>query len=125
MPNVRFFVGRLAEDRLLLALLAGFAMLLMLVPERAGELPGGLLMAGALLSQAISNVPATIFLNAFTEDWRTLAWAVAVGGFGTAIGSLANLIALRLARQAGLWREFHLWSVPVLGLAFGLAWYLI
>jgi Na+/H+ antiporter NhaD/arsenite permease-like protein len=72
--------------------------------------PAGLFGVGVGLSQLISNVPATLFLAAFSDDWRTLAWAVSVGGFGLAIGSLANLIALRLARQPGLWREFHLWS---------------
>lgn len=104
-----------------LGLLAGLTPVAAQMPSLL-ELPGGLLLAGALLSQAISNVPATIFLDAFTDDWRTLAWAVAVGGFGTAVGSLANLIALRLSRQRELWREFHLWSIPVLVLAFGIAW---
>lgn len=37
---------------------------------------------------------------------------------GLVIGSMANLIALRLARQPGMWREFHHWSLPVLGLAW-------
>ncbi|MDX5363347.1 MAG: hypothetical protein LPJ91_04245 [Pseudazoarcus pumilus] len=107
-----------------LGLLAGLPWMAGIVPGLV-EQPGGLLLAGAALSQVISNVPATIFLDAFTDDWRTLAWAVAVGGFGTAIGSLASLIALRLARQPGLWREFHLWSLPVLLAAFGLAWWLL
>ena len=89
------------------------------------EFPGGLLVAGAALSQFISNVPATIFLSAFTDDWRTLAWSVAVGGFGTAIGSLASLIALRLSKRPHLWREFHAWSLPVLVAAWGLAAWLI
>lgn len=107
-----------------LGLLAGLPLMAERVPALL-ELPGGLLLAGAALSQVISNVPATIFLATFTEDWRTLAWAVAVGGFGCALGSLANLIALRLSRQPNLWREFHLWSVPVLLLAYGLAWLLL
>lgn len=107
-----------------LGLLAAVPAVQSLVPELLA-LPGGLLMAGALLSQVISNVPATIFLDAFTDDWRTLAWAVSVGGFGTAVGSLANLIALRLSRQPHLWREFHCWSIPVLLVAFGLAYGLI
>ena len=77
-------------------------------------LPGGDLSAGILLSQLLSNVPATIFLAGFSDDWRTLAWAVSVGGFGLATGSLANLIALRLARQPGLWLDFHIWSLPML-----------
>jgi Na+/H+ antiporter NhaD/arsenite permease-like protein len=84
--------------------------------------PGGMLTAGILLSQGISNVPATIFLAAFTDDWRTLAWAVSVGGFGLAIGSMANLIALRLAREPGLWWTFHAWSIPVLAAGWLIAW---
>ncbi len=84
-------------------------------------IPGGVFTAGVLLSQAISNVPATIFLSGFTEDMRALAWGVSVGGFGLAIGSLANLIALRLARQPGLWRDFHAWSLPMLCVAAPLA----
>lgn len=87
-------------------------------------LPGDALTAGAVLSQFISNVPAAIFLERFTDDWRTLAWGVSVGGFGLAIGSLANLIALRLAREAGLWRDFHRWSLPLFGLGLGVAFLL-
>ncbi len=85
------------------------------------RLPGDVFTAGVLLSQLISNVPAAIFLERFATDWRALAWGVSVGGFGLAIGSLANLIALRLAGQRGLWREFHLWSVPALALGILLA----
>ncbi|MFN7004428.1 MAG: SLC13 family permease, partial [Roseinatronobacter sp.] len=79
--------------------------------------PGSAFALGAGLSQFISNVPAAIFLAPFTEEWRALAWGVNVGGFGLAIGSLANLIALRLGRQPGVWWQFHLWSLPVFGLS--------
>lgn len=48
------------------------------------------------LSQGLSNVPTAIFLAPFTDHWRTLLWGVNVGGFGTPIASLANLIAFRL-----------------------------
>jgi Na+/H+ antiporter NhaD/arsenite permease-like protein len=68
--------------------------------------------AGALLSQAISNVPAAIMLAQFSHDWRALAFGVSVGGFGIAIGSLANLIAVRLAKERGMWLPFHLFSIP-------------
>jgi Na+/H+ antiporter NhaD/arsenite permease-like protein len=84
----------------------------------AMEMPGGAFALGALISQVMSNVPAAIFLAPFTQDWQALAWGVNVGGFGLAVGSLANLIALRLARLPGLWREFHYWSVPVFALSF-------
>ncbi|MXN74407.1 citrate transporter [Burkholderia sp. 4701] len=68
--------------------------------------------AGALLSQGISNVPAAILLSEFTRDWRALAYGVSVGGFGIAIGSLANLIAMRLAKEPRMWLPFHLVSIP-------------
>ncbi|MBP0591155.1 sodium:proton antiporter [Paraburkholderia sp. LEh10] len=68
--------------------------------------------ASAVLSQFISNVPAAIMLAEFSKDWRALAFGVSVGGFGFAIGSLANLIAMRLAGQRGMWAQFHLFSVP-------------
>ncbi|ELY20831.1 Divalent ion symporter [Vreelandella titanicae BH1] len=79
--------------------------------------PGGDVSAGALLSQVVSNVPATLLL-AQQSEWQPLAWGVSVGGFGLAVGSMANLIALRLARQPGIWKEFHCWSLPMLGLGW-------
>lgn len=80
-------------------------------------------VAGAVLSQFISNVPAAIVLAGFTHDWRALAFGVSIGGFGFAIGSLANLIAVRLSRERGIWLPFHLYSLPfwlVSGIAGGL-----
>nr|WP_246089064.1 SLC13 family permease [Paraburkholderia guartelaensis] len=74
--------------------------------------------AGAVLSQVISNVPAAIVLAGFTHDWRALAFGVSVGGFGVAIGSLANLIAVRLSGQRGVWLLFHLIAVPFWIVAF-------
>jgi Na+/H+ antiporter NhaD/arsenite permease-like protein len=68
--------------------------------------------AGAILSQGISNVPAAIMLAEFSKDWRALAFGVSVGGFGIAIGSLANLIAVRLSNERGIWLPFHLYAVP-------------
>ncbi|KKO45885.1 transporter [Arsukibacterium ikkense] len=88
-------------------------------------LPDGSYIGSALLSQLISNVPAAIFLQHFTDNWRALSWGVTVGGFGLAIGSLANLIALRLSKQPGLWREFHYWSLPVFALSLLLGWLLL
>jgi Na+/H+ antiporter NhaD/arsenite permease-like protein len=91
-----------------------------LLTSSALDVSGGVFTASALLSQMISNVPAAIFLNGFVSNWTYLAWGVNVGGFGLAIGSLANIIALRLANQPGLWREFHLYSIPM----FFLSWLL-
>lgn len=82
--------------------------------------PMTLYLTGAFVSQAISNVPATILLSQYSSDWRHLAWGVDVGGFGLAIGSLANLIALRLGRQPGSFWAFHAWSLPFFLLCLGL-----
>lgn len=71
-------------------------------------------ISGILASQLISNVPATVLLLERTPDAIALAVAVNVGGFGLAVGSLANLIALRLARQPHGLRLLHLISIPFL-----------
>lgn len=73
-----------------------------------------LYLGGIIGSQLISNVPATVLLLDRAPDAMALAIAVNVGGFGVAIGSLANLIALRLARQPHGMRLFHEVSVPFL-----------
>ncbi len=52
-------------------------------------------------SQVVSNVPAALLFADFTHHWRALLWGVSVGGFGTLVGSLANVIAYRLYRNSG------------------------
>ncbi len=71
-------------------------------------------IGGILASQVISNVPATVLLLDRAPDAIGLAVAVNVGGFGLAIGSLANLIALRLAKQPHGLRLMHKVSIPFL-----------
>ncbi|HWU77987.1 MAG TPA: SLC13 family permease [Rhodanobacter sp.] len=71
-------------------------------------------VSGIVVAQLISNVPATVLLLGHVPDPLALAVAVNVGGFGAAIGSLANLIALRLARQACGLRRLHQVSIPFL-----------
>lgn len=66
------------------------------------------------MSQVISNVPATILLLNYTPPDTLFAWAVNVGGFGLLPGSLANLIALRMANNRRIWLQFHLYSIPLL-----------
>jgi Na+/H+ antiporter NhaD/arsenite permease-like protein len=78
------------------------------------EQPAVLFASGIVASQLISNVPATVLLLDRSPDAIALAVAVNVGGFGAAIGSLANLIALRLARQPHGLRQLHRVSIPFL-----------
>lgn len=66
----------------------------------AGLSDGGVYALGVGLSQIVSNVPATILLLNYVPASAQLAYAVNAGGFGLAVGSLANLIALRMAGSA-------------------------
>lgn len=76
--------------------------------------PLTLYLSGIVASQLISNVPATVLLLNRAPDALALAVTVNVGGFGVVIGSLANLIALRLAKQPQGLRLFHFISIPFL-----------
>lgn len=87
--------------------------------------PSVVYVSGIVLSQAISNVPATVALLHRAPDPMHLAMAVNIGGSGLAIGSLANLIALRLEGSRRIWRTFHLISVPYLLVVATLAWWLL
>jgi di/tricarboxylate transporter len=81
------------------------------------DAPVHLYFAGIAASQVVSNVPAAIALAEYSQDWRVIAWAVGVGGFGLMVGSLANLIALRLSGDRRAWLSFHAYSLPFLLLA--------
>lgn len=87
-------------------------------------------LLAALLSQGISNVPAALLLADFTPRWQALLWGVSVGGFGSLIGSLANLIAYRIyTRQtaSSTWRfllRFHLASYSAFAVGAALYWLL-
>jgi di/tricarboxylate transporter len=87
--------------------------------------PQKLYAVGIAASQLVSNVPATIALAEYSRDWRVMAYAVNVGGFGFAVGSLANLIALRMAPDARAWLSFHLYAVPCLLVAAAVAYGLL
>jgi Na+/H+ antiporter NhaD/arsenite permease-like protein len=76
----------------------------------------------------MSNVPAALFLSEFTNQWKALLWGVNVGGFGTLIASMANLIAYKIylsrrKNQKGFLWKFHL--VSFLFLAVGIITYLL
>jgi Na+/H+ antiporter NhaD/arsenite permease-like protein len=66
------------------------------------------------LSQCISNVPAAILLPQFSSAAAVIAAGVNIGGYGLAIGSLANLIALRQLGEKGAATLFHVFSIPFL-----------
>ena len=80
---------------------------------------------GVAASQLISNVPATVLLAPYTAHTILLASAVNVAGSGLAIGSLANLIALRIDGSRGALGAFHRVSIPYLLLAMPLLYALL
>ncbi len=80
---------------------------------------------GIAASQLISNVPATVLLAPYTAHAILLAGAVNVAGSGLAIGSLANLIALRIDGSRGALGAFHRISIPYLLLAMPLLYALL
>ncbi len=57
---------------------------------------GHIFLLSAIVSQFISNVPATLLFAKFTSNWQALLWGTNAGGFGSLFGSLANLIAYKI-----------------------------
>ncbi|MHA8138207.1 SLC13 family permease [Lactobacillaceae bacterium Scapto_B20] len=52
-------------------------------------------LTSILTSQVISNVPAAVLLSKFTTDGNAILMGVNIGGLGTLVASLANLLALK------------------------------
>ena len=75
------------------------------------------LLAGILVSQVISNVPAAILLSGFSSDFSALLTGVDLGGLGTLIASLASLISFKFfarecPEQKGRFlKVFTLWNL--------------
>ncbi len=76
-----------------------------------------------MLSQVVSNVPAAIFASGFSSFTKYIAYGVNVGGNGIVIGSLANIIALRLEGSREVWGVFHKYSIPYLLIVSVLVWF--
>jgi len=106
-------------------LLTGLSFLTPSLDAIAGYSDLQILWAGLLGSQVISNVPATILLLKYLPASKVIAYAVNAGGFGLVLGSLANLIALRMANERKIWLQFHYYSIPMLILGGALAWLLL
>ena len=84
-----------------------------------------LYFSGILLSQMISNVPATFLLSGYEVNWTTLAYAVNIGGAGIVTGSMANLIALKLVDSKKIFRRFHKYSFLFLLFSTGIGIFLL
>lgn len=56
---------------------------------------GNEIIAAALTSQVISNVPSAVLLSGFTDNAEKLLIGVNIGGLGTPVASLASLISYK------------------------------
>ena len=78
-----------------------------------------------LSSQMMSNVPAAIFVSKFSKAYLAIVYGVNIGGNGIVIGSLANLIALRMAKSKGIYTKFHVYSFPYFFLSAFLGYFML
>ena len=63
---------------------------------------GNEVIFGLISSQIISNVPAAILLSGFSTNYEAIIVGINIGGLGTLIASMANLISYKI-----LAREFN------------------
>ena len=63
-------------------------------------LTGHELLISILLSQVISNVPASVMLSGFTDNGTALLLGVNLGGLGTLIASMASLISYQCYQKS-------------------------
>lgn len=57
---------------------------------------GNEVICGVIVSQFISNVPAAMLLTGFSSNYNAIIIGINIGGFGTLIASMANLISYKL-----------------------------
>ncbi len=57
---------------------------------------GNEVLWGIIASQVISNVPAAMLLSGFSANYEAIIVGINIGGFGTLIASMANLISYKI-----------------------------
>ena len=72
---------------------------------------GSEVLWGILASQVISNVPAAILLSGFSTNYEAIIVGINIGGFGTLIASMANLISYKI-----LVREYNNFKIRYLSI---------
>lgn len=76
---------------------------------------GNEVLCGVVASQLISNVPAAVLLSSFSSNYEAIIVGINIGGFGTLIASMANLISFKI-----LVREFYEFKIKYLIVFTGL-----
>ena len=73
---------------------------------------------GVLASQVISNVPAAILLSGFSANYEAIIVGINIGGLGTLIASMANLISYKiLVREVNDFKSRYLIVFTFLNIA--------
>lgn len=73
--------------------------------------PSHVFFLSLVFSQVASNVPAAIFVSKFSKAYLAITYGVNIGGNGFVIGSLANIIALRMTKSRKIYMDFHKYSL--------------
>lgn len=73
------------------------------------SIAGNEVLWGVAASQVISNVPAAMLLSGFSSNYEAIIIGINIGGFGTLIASMANLISYKI-----LVREFDEFKIRYL-----------
>ena len=78
---------------------------------------GNEVVCGVVSSQIISNVPAAMLLSGFSANYEAIIVGINIGGFGTLIASMANLISFKiLVREYGEFKIRYLVIFTVLNI---------
>ena len=78
---------------------------------------GNEVLCGVVVSQIISNVPAAMLLSGFSSNYEAIIVGINIGGFGTLIASMANLISYDiLIRQCAEYKIRYLIVFSVLNI---------
>lgn len=76
---------------------------------------GNEVISAIFVSQIISNVPAAILLSGFSTNYEAIIIGINIGGFGTLIASMANLISYKiLVREYDEFKIRYLYIFTVL-----------
>ncbi len=116
------------DYNLLITLLVFFAFSSLVKVKLFFLSPIGVFVDSVFLSQVVSNVPVAVILAKLTPFWKPLLLGSNIGGFGTPIASLANLIGIRLYLRSGLKRGifwFLFWSLNLSFLVIGVCLFLL
>ena len=80
-----------------------------------GWIAGNEVLWGVIASQVISNVPAAMLLSGFSNNYEAIIVGINIGGLGTLIASMANLISYKiLVRECSEFKIRYLIEFTVL-----------